>query len=104
MVMKDELFADLMASIEEAGRIARGEIAASRTFTVERDLLDVTAIRERFRLSQTRFAALLGISVKTLRNWEQGRNKPDPAALSLIRIFDQNPDLVLDAVYQPKAP
>jgi putative transcriptional regulator len=68
--MNDKLFAELMASIEEAGHIVREEIAPSRTFTVEREPLDVTGIREGYKLSQTRFAALLGISVKTLRNWE----------------------------------
>ena len=74
--MNDELFAELMASIEEAGQIARGEVAAARTFTVEREPLDVKRIREGYNLSQTRFAALLGISVKTLRNWEQSRRSP----------------------------
>ena len=71
--MNGELFGDLLVSIEEAGRIARGETTPSRTFTVEREPLDVAGIREGYKLSQNRFAALLGISVKTLRNWEQGR-------------------------------
>ena len=76
MAMNDKLFAELMASIEEAGHIVREETAPSRTFTVEREPLDVVGIREGYKLSQTRFAALLGISVKTLRNWEQGRRTP----------------------------
>ena len=82
--MNDELFAELMTSIEEAGQIARREVAAARTFTVEREPLDVKRIREGYNLSQTRFAAvLLGISVKTLRNWEQSRRSPaGPAARS----------------------
>ena len=58
MAMNDELYADLMATIEGAGRIARGEIAPSRAFTVESEPLDVTGIREGYQLSQTRFAAL----------------------------------------------
>lgn len=64
----------------------------------------IVRVRTRHGLSQRQFADRLGLDIDTLRNWEQGRNKPDPAALALIRIFDQNPDLVLDAVYQPKAP
>ena len=80
--MNDKLFAELMASIEEAGHIVRDETAPSRTFTVELEPLDVTGIREGYKLSQTRFAALLGISVKTLRNWEQGRRTPVGPACS----------------------
>lgn len=104
--MNDKLFAELMASVEEAGRIARGEIAPSRTFDVEREPLDVTGIREGYKLSQTRFAALLGISVKTLRNWEQGRRAPvGPArrapvgpARVLLLVAAKHPDAVWDVV------
>ena len=98
MAMNDELFTDLMASIEEAGRSARGEAAPSRTFTVEREPLDVTGIREGYKLSQTRFAALLGISVKTLRNWEQGRRTPVGPARVLLLVAAKHPDAVWDVV------
>jgi len=96
--MNDELFADLMASMEEAGRIARGEAAPSRTFIVQREPLDVTGIREGYKLSQTRFAALLGISVKTLRNWEQGRRAPVGPARVLLLVAAEHPDAVWDVV------
>jgi len=96
--MNDELFGDLMASIEEAGRIARDETAASRTFTVERVPLDVAGIREGYKLSQNRFAALLGISVKTLRNWEQGRRAPVGPARVLLLVAAKHPDAVWDVV------
>jgi len=96
--MNDELFGDLMASIEEAGRIARGEAAPSRTFTVEREPLDVAGIREGYKLSQNRFAALLGISVKTLRNWEQGRRAPVGPARVLLLVAAKHPDAVWDVV------
>jgi len=97
--MNDKLFAELMASIEEAGRIAHGEDAPSRTFTVEREPLDVTGIREGYKLSQTRFAALLGISVKTLRNWEQGRRMPAGPARILLQVTAKHPDAVWDVVH-----
>ena len=98
MAMNDELFADLMSSIEEAGHIARKEAAPSRTFTVEREPLDVMGIREGYKLSQTRFAALLGISVKTLRNWEQGRRSPVGPARVLLLVAAKHPDAVWDVV------
>lgn len=96
--MNDELFAELMTSIEEAGHIARGEAAASRTFTVEHEPLDVRGIREGYKLSQTRFAALLGISVKTLRNWEQSRRSPVGPARVLLQVAARHPDAVWDVV------
>jgi DNA-binding transcriptional regulator YiaG len=66
-----------------------------------RDAGFVAAVRARHGLSQREFAAVLGIDVETLRNWEQGRNRPDPAALSLVRAYDQAPDVVAAAVLEP---
>jgi putative transcriptional regulator len=96
--MNDELFAELMASVTEAGQIQRGEVAPSRVFTRESEPLDVARIRERYQLSQTRFAALLGISVKTLRNWEQGRRAPVGPARVLLMVAARHPDAVWDVV------
>lgn len=63
----------------------------------------IAAVRERHTLSQRDFADRLGFDVRTLQNWEQGRNRPDSAVLSLIRLFDRDPALVLSAVYEPIA-
>jgi DNA-binding transcriptional regulator YiaG len=60
---------------------------------------EIAAIRARHALSQRDFADRLGIDVRTLQNWEQGRNRPDPAALTLIRLFDRDPAAVLAAVF-----
>ena len=43
----------------------------------------------------------LGFDLRTLQNWEQRRNKPDAAAISLIRLFDRDPGLVHGAIYEP---
>ncbi len=56
---------------------------------------DVHAIRERMNLTQTAFAALLGVSVRTLQDWEQGRRQPHGAALSLLRVADKHPRALL---------
>lgn len=61
----------------------------------------IAAVRERHKLSQREFAATLGLDVRTLQNWEQGRNKPDPAALALIRAFDAAPEIVSAAALEP---
>lgn len=57
---------------------------------------DIAGIRERTGLSQARFAQLLGVSVRTLRDWEQGRRAPSGAARTLLIVADRNPRVLLD--------
>lgn len=54
---------------------------------------------ERRGLSQRNFADALGLDVRTLQNWEQGRNRPDAAVLTLVALFDRDPARVLEAVF-----
>ena len=61
----------------------------------------IAQVRARHGLSQREFAELLGLEPDTLRNWEQGRNRPDAAALKLIVAFDTNPDVIERAVLEP---
>ncbi len=75
---------DAVRSIK-AGKVGHVE-------TVE--LLPVVEARQKVGLSQSRFAELLGISVRTLQDWEQGRRKPSRAAMSLIQIAKQRPDVL----------
>ena len=56
----------------------------------------VTSIREKTGLSQARFAQLLGVSVRTLQDWEQGRRAPSGAAKTLLMIADKNPRALLE--------
>jgi len=63
----------------------------------------IAEVRARHNLSQREFATSLGLDVRTLQNWEQGRNRPDAAVLSLIALFDRNPDLVRDAAFEAVA-
>lgn len=98
--MNDEMFDELVASIKEAGAIRRDEQRASRVFRV--DAPDVRKIRESLNLSQTDFAALLGISVRTVQNWEQGRREPEGPARMLLQVAAAHPQAVLDTVKQLK--
>jgi putative transcriptional regulator len=87
--MKQELFEELLESVKEAKAIIKGEKEPSRIFIYDEfiyDELDVKSIREQFGLSQSKFASLLGISLGTLRNWEQGRRKPQGPARVLLRV------------------
>jgi len=55
----------------------------------------VREIRERLKLSQSAFAGLMGVSLRTVQDWEQGRRKPSGPALALLRIAEQRPDVFM---------
>jgi DNA-binding transcriptional regulator YiaG len=59
---------------------------------------DVAALRRFVGLSQSQFAQAIGISVHTLRNWEQGRRKPDGPAIGLLRIAARHPRIIRENV------
>ena len=80
--MKEELFAELLDSVRQGGRILRGELKPSRAFRFEDP--DVRKLRERYGLSQSKFAALMGISPATLRNWEQGRRMVEAVGADVV--------------------
>jgi DNA-binding transcriptional regulator YiaG len=63
-----------------------------------REGTDIKQIRSGYQLSQGEFAALLGISVATLQNWEQGRRTPDGPAKILLQVAAKHPDAVWDVV------
>jgi putative transcriptional regulator len=94
--MERKLFDELTKSIKQAGAIARGERAPSRSheFTPSR----IQAVREQADLSQAQFAQLLNVSVKTLQNWEQARREPTGAAKALLRIVEKEPKVALRAL------
>lgn len=98
--MNEDLFSELIASVKEGGAILRGEQAASRVFNMLPP--DIKTIRDGFGLTQQQFAALLGISVRTLRNWEQGRRVPEGPARVLLQVAAKHPDAVLDVVQERK--
>jgi putative transcriptional regulator len=78
---------DLLASVRQmktgkAARVTAIEVSAA------------TEARNRVGMSQSEFAKLLGVSVRTLQDWEQGRREPSGAAKTLLRIASQNPEAV----------
>ena len=83
--------------MQEAGAIYHSEKQASRRFKF--NALDVKAIREKTGLSQVRFSVVMGVSVRTLQNWEQGHRTPQGPAVSLLRIVDNDPAAALKAIY-----
>ena len=94
--MKDELFNELLESVNEGARIIKGKAKPSGTYNFGNN--KIVNIRNKYGLSQQKFAALLGISTGTLKNWEQGRRKPMGSAKVLMAIADKHPETLLDTV------
>ena len=86
--LTDDDFARAMpASVRK--RLIRGEFQSGQ---------DVAALRRVIGLSQPQFARAIGISVHTLRNWEQNRRRPEGPALALLRIAARHPRIIREAL------
>jgi len=94
--MKKQLFGELVESIQQAGKIRRGEKPASRKFVFEPE--DVRSIRERLHKSQSEFARMIGVTTSTLQNWEQGRREPQGPARALLVVAAAAPEVVAKAL------
>ncbi len=91
--MNDETFAELTESIRQAGAIKRGKAKPSRRFEIAAP--NVRRIRTRLAASQSRFADIIGVSINTIQNWEQGRCVPTGPARVLLVVADRNPELLI---------
>ena len=96
--MDKKLFAELVTSLKEAAAISKGKARPSRKFRV--DAPDAKGVRERIGLSQSEFARLMRVSVKTLQNWEQQRCTPTGPAAALLTIVAIAPDVVLKSLHR----
>jgi putative transcriptional regulator len=127
--MKDDLFNELLNSVEQAGSIHRGEMPAERVSVYKGKVLieirekgnvvwsleqaaeqirnapakkkrkrNPKDIREALQQTQEGFAELLGVSVRTLQNWEQGRRDPQGPAERLLNVASRHPVELLDSI------
>lgn len=95
--MDKKLFNELIDSVEEMDKIRRGKKRASRRTVIKE--IKVAAVREKTGLSQTRFARLIGVSKRTVENWEQGRRTPSGPARALLKIVAQDPEAAVRALH-----
>ena len=93
--MKKELFEELKQSLREANMSKRRQLKPGRVFHVNPES-GIARVRGRLGLSQSKFAAILGISADTLQNWEQGRRRPTGPAKVLLRIASKHPEVLLE--------
>jgi len=96
--MKAKMFEELLESVREGGAILRGERKPSRRIEIRSS--GIRAIREQTSLSQSEFAHVIGVSVKTLQNWEQDRRHPSGPAAALLRIIAYEPHLAMKAIHR----
>ena len=103
--MEKDLFDELLESIREAGQILRGEREPARASRFDNHAIaeapgspDPRAIRDQLSLSREQFAALIGVSERTVEGWEQGRRQPSGPALTLLRVAARHPESVLDTM------
>ena len=94
--MKKRDFDLMVDSIQEAGAIRRGLAEPARVTSFGPP--QIRAIRVKLRLTQLEFARMIGVSVGTLRNWEQGRRRPDGPAMALLMVAARSPQVVADAL------
>ncbi len=94
--MVSKAFEEIHAGLQDALKHAKGE----RSGVVEHKpkSINVKAIREKTGMSQQKFCATFGISLGTLRHWEQGLRTPRGTALVLLKVVDKNPKAVIEAV------
>jgi putative transcriptional regulator len=96
--MNDKQFDELKAAVKMMARHMRGEkVPGLRVYEFPDP--DVRAIREGAAVSQAEFARLIGINVRTLQNWEQGRSRPTGAARALLKIVASNPKSAMKALH-----
>jgi putative transcriptional regulator len=95
--MKKTDFNVFLSSIKEAGKIKKGKIKPSRVFSYS--IPDIKGIRQKLHVSQNEFAHMIGVSENTIQNWEQGRRKPEGPAVALLRVTENNPRAVFEALH-----
>jgi putative transcriptional regulator len=100
--MNKKLFDELKAGLEEAITHAKGQKTPGRIRRVYVPSIDVARLREKLGLSQEDFADTFGMSVGTLRGWEQRRREPDGPARVLLTVIDKEPEAVLRALDTPR--
>lgn len=88
----------IVEGLEQAIAWTRGENAAVRVTLPSVPELDVRAVRKRMGLSQAQFAIKFGFPPATLRNWEQGRSRPDAPTRVLLAVIAKHPEAVEDVL------
>ncbi len=88
---KRDIGAEILDGIREIQQFKKGKVELKATELSEPSAPQV--IRSKLNMSQSAFAGLLGVSMRTLQDWEQGRREPQGPAVALLRIAEQHPEV-----------
>jgi len=95
--MRDDDFKKLLESIDEVRAIRKGKLKPARVFKY--DPIEVKKIRSKLKLSQSKFAYMIGVSIDTIQNWEQGLRQPVGTARALLKVAQADPHVVFHALH-----
>jgi putative transcriptional regulator len=96
--MDKQHFDQLVKGVKEMKRHAAGKsVRSARTTSLDEP--DVRAIREAANISQSQFATLIGVNLRTLQNWEQQRTRPSGPARALLKIVASDPQAAIEALH-----
>ena len=90
--------ARILAGLDEAVRWSKGEAVEVRRSTVQVPDVDVRRMRQKLGLSQAEFAAKFRFTPASVKNWEQGRRRPEGPARILLAVIDRHPEAIEDAL------
>jgi len=85
---------EILEGIKEIKSFKKGDIKLKTRILQEPSSAKI--IREKLNISQSAFASLMGVSPRTIQDWEQGRRKPQGPAKSLLRIAEQHPEIFIE--------
>lgn len=102
--VSDETFVDIEEAFQEALEHARGQRGDLRTMRItlppaprKMSHSEIAQLRERLNYSQSVFARLLNVSIKSVQAWEQGVREPSDAALKLLAVAAKHPEVLLES-------
>lgn len=95
--MNDQDFKMLLESVKQMGAIMKGEDVPHRKTTLTKT--SVRGLRDKTGLTQAEFSTMIGVSIRNLQNWEQGRREPEGPAKALLRVVERQPEAVLSALH-----
>jgi putative transcriptional regulator len=96
--MSKKAFNTIKDGLEDAIAFAKGDESKGIERRVKIEHIDIRALRRKLGLTQKQFAKIFGVSLATLRNWEQGRRKPEGPAMVLLNVIKREPEAVLRAL------
>ncbi len=98
--MAKEAFDTIMAGLADALAYAQGDKSRGKKHLVKVPAVDVAAARKKLGLTQEDFASVFGVSLGTVRNWEQKRRRPKGPARVLLAMIDKDPEAVLRTLHE----